>query len=106
MYTDTSTYMSEIVVADMKIGLFFGADAEISYGLPSGGKFALDIFKASVSDQKQQFKDDLKKIDTRSLYAREWLPTNIHQKPVYHMRTVEKLIGITCLSIAKLDLLL
>lgn len=29
----------------MKVGFFFGAGAEISYGMPSGGKFALNIFK-------------------------------------------------------------
>ena len=27
----------------MKIGLFFGAGAELGYGLPSGGKFAIDL---------------------------------------------------------------
>ena len=32
----------------MKVGFFFGAGAEISYGMPSGGKFALNIFKKSV----------------------------------------------------------
>lgn len=30
-----------------KIGFLFGAGAEIGYGLPSGGKFVLDIFKGS-----------------------------------------------------------
>ena len=29
----------------MKLSFLFGAGAEISYGLPSGGKFALDIFR-------------------------------------------------------------
>lgn len=29
----------------MKYGFLFGAGAEIGYGLPSGGEFALGIFK-------------------------------------------------------------
>ena len=37
----------------MKVGFFFGAGAEISYGMPSGGKFALNIFKKSVEDHKE-----------------------------------------------------
>jgi hypothetical protein len=28
-----------------KLGFLFGAGAEICYGLPTGGKFALDIFR-------------------------------------------------------------
>ena len=35
-----------------KIGFLFGAGAEISYGMPSGGKFALDIFRHSTQDSK------------------------------------------------------
>ena len=34
----------------MKYGFLFGAGAEIGYGLPSGGKFALDIFRYDVSE--------------------------------------------------------
>ena len=29
----------------MKYGFLFGAGAEAAYGLPSGGKFALEIFR-------------------------------------------------------------
>ena len=44
-----------------KIGFFFGAGAEIPYGMPSGGKFALNIFKNSVDAYKEQLKEALKK---------------------------------------------
>ena len=54
----------------MKVGFFFGAGAEISYGMPSGGKFALNIFKKSVEDHKEQLKADLKQIDKSGTYAR------------------------------------
>ncbi len=30
---------------EYKLGFFFGAGAEVGYGLPSGGRFALDIFR-------------------------------------------------------------
>ena len=32
-------------MSNKKFGLFFGAGAEIAYGLPSGGRFALEIFQ-------------------------------------------------------------
>ena len=33
----------------MKIGFLFGAGAEIGYGLPTGGKFALEIFRQDTA---------------------------------------------------------
>ena len=41
----------------MKVGLFFGADAEISYGLPSGGKFAIDLFRQDPTPYKKKFRE-------------------------------------------------
>ena len=35
-----------------KIGLFFGAGAEMEYGLPSGGKFAIDLFRQDPTKYK------------------------------------------------------
>jgi hypothetical protein len=43
----------------MKIGLFFGAGAEVGYGLPSGGKFAIDLFRHDVSGQKKSLRAEL-----------------------------------------------
>lgn len=67
----------------IKIGFFFGAGAEISYGMPSGGKFAIDIFKKPVDIHKKQLKEDLSKIDPSGAYARNWLPPDVKNKPVY-----------------------
>ncbi len=39
----------------MKYGFLFGAGAEMGYGLPSGGRFALDIFRHDSSKSKQVF---------------------------------------------------
>ena len=38
-----------------KLSIFFGAGAEMGYGLPSGGKFALDIFRVSNEEDKEAF---------------------------------------------------
>lgn len=65
-----------------KIGLFFGAGAEISYGLPSGGRFALDIFKMDNSNDKATFKKMLAEIDKRSIYASKWLPSDYLKRTV------------------------
>lgn len=62
-----------------KISLFFGAGAECSYGLPSGGKFALDIFKMSTVKDKETFKAQLSSIDSTSRYAK-WLPDDFMSK--------------------------
>ena len=60
----------------MKVGFFFGAGAEIGYGLPSGGKFAIDLFRQDVSDHKKRLREQLGKIDPRTNYATSWLPEN------------------------------
>lgn len=65
-----------------KIGLFFGAGAEIAYGLPSGGRFALDIFSMDSTQDKKEFKEMLGKVDSRSPYATKWLPDNYASRSV------------------------
>lgn len=65
-----------------KIGLFFGAGAEMAYGLPSGGEFALDIFRQDISGPKRKFKEILRTIDSRSQYASKWLPDNYQTRPI------------------------
>lgn len=66
-----------------KIGLFFGAGAEISYGMPSGGEFALDIFRAGVEEGKNNFNEMRSKISKSSAYARNWLPKNYEARTIY-----------------------
>lgn len=62
-----------------KLALFFGAGAECSYGLPSGGKFALDIFKMNTAKDKESLKEQLKNIDKQSPYS-NWLPDDFENK--------------------------
>lgn len=62
-----------------KISLFFGAGAECSYGLPSGGKFALDIFRMATVKDKETFKVQLSSVDSTSRYAK-WLPDDFMSK--------------------------
>lgn len=63
-----------------KVGFFFGAGAEIGYGLPSGGKFALEIFKGSKEEDREKFRDQLAKINLQSQIATQWLPANFQSK--------------------------
>lgn len=66
----------------MKIGLFFGAGAECSYGLPSGGQFALDIFRQPPKVQREKFRNILENIDSLSPYAVNWLPKEYYKKRI------------------------
>ncbi|GIM45843.1 hypothetical protein DNHGIG_13920 [Collibacillus ludicampi] len=66
-----------------KISLFFGAGAEIGYGLPSGGKFALDLFRTPVDEDKAEFRKQLEKINNTSTYAVKWLPNDYQKKRVH-----------------------
>lgn len=66
----------------MKIGFLFGAGAEIGYGLPSGGKFALEIFRQDTSKIKELFKEQRDEINDSTNYAGTWLPDNYKNKSV------------------------
>jgi hypothetical protein len=59
-----------------KLSVFFGAGAEIGYGLPSGGKFALEIFRVSNEVDKENFREQIQNINPRSQIASQWLPDN------------------------------
>jgi hypothetical protein len=63
-----------------KLSVFFGAGAEIGYGLPSGGKFALEIFRSPNEQDKEAFRGQIQNIDTRSQIASQWLPDNYLNK--------------------------
>lgn len=67
----------------MNIGLFFGAGAEISYGLPSGGKFAMDLFRQDPSEAKAHLREQLERINLGSNYATEWLPNDFMNKRIH-----------------------
>ena len=68
----------------MKIGFFFGAGAEIGYGLPSGGKFAIDLFRQDPTSHKTQLRKILTDhIDPMTPYATNWLPDNYKTRSIY-----------------------
>lgn len=66
----------------MKYGILFGAGAEIGYGLPSGGKFALNIFRHDVSKSKNFFKKMRDGVDNTTSYASDWLPAGFKDKNI------------------------
>lgn len=69
-------------MTNQSISLFFGAGAEISYGMPNGGEFALNIFRQSQVEAKKRFKDEISRINPSSFQAREWLPENYLEKQI------------------------
>lgn len=64
-----------------KIGFLFGAGAEIDYGLPTGGKFALDIFREDITKSKDEFKEMRMNIDKTGKYTK-WLPDDYLEKNI------------------------
>ena len=66
----------------MKVGFLFGAGAELSYDMPNGGKFALDIFRRDSSLAKEEFKENRSRIDLGSNYATSWLPVDFETKNI------------------------
>lgn len=69
----------------MKYGFLFGAGAEIVYGLPSGGRFALDIFRFDASESKILFKEMRDMVDPTTYYASQWLPYGYMEKTSVHL---------------------
>lgn len=67
---------------DKKIGFLFGAGAEIGYGMPSGGKFALDIFRFDSKNAKEIFRQMRDGIDNSTQYASQWLPEDFDSKKI------------------------
>jgi len=67
----------------MKLGLFFGAGAEIPYGLPSGGKFAIELFRLDPTEEKQKLRSELQAINRHTAYATKWLPDKFWSKNLH-----------------------
>ncbi len=65
--------MQEEVNKIPKVAFFFGAGAEAPYGLPSGGEFALEIFRTIGTEDKKSLKHEVSKIKSTSHQA-SWLP--------------------------------
>lgn len=66
----------------MKYGFLFGAGAEVGYGMPSGGKFALDIFREDASSSKAEFRKMREEVDSTTNYGRKWLPEDFQNKNI------------------------
>jgi len=64
-----------------KIGFMFGAGAEMSYDMPSGGDFALNIFRVDSTENKEKFKSQRPTI-TKDPNYRNWLPEKFETKQV------------------------
>lgn len=56
-----------------KVAFFFGAGAESPYGLPSGGEFALEIFRTIGTQDKDLLREEIKKVKQTGSQA-AWLP--------------------------------
>lgn len=65
------------------IGFLFGAGAEINYGMPSGGKFALDIFRQNPELAKEDFRKMREGIDKSTSYASRYLPEDYEKNNVH-----------------------
>lgn len=68
------------LVTILKFGFLFGAGAEIDYNMPSGGTFALEIFRRDASGSKTKFKTMRDAVNSRSRYAASWLPVDYKTK--------------------------
>ena len=66
----------------MKYGFLFGTGAEYAYKLPSGGRFALDIFRQDTTESKNEFKEMRMNVDPTTPYAADWLPDNYLNKNI------------------------
>lgn len=79
-----------------KIGFMFGAGAEISYGLPSSGEFALNIFRQDLSESKNIFENQRKSVGGDKNYEK-WLPDNFSSKRVtpFSIKSFEDIIKST-----------
>lgn len=80
-----------------KIGFLFGAGAEFSYGMPSGGKFALDIFRQPVDKPKAKLKKMRDEVNAGTGYATNWLPSDYRDKSIraYTQRVYDSIIRDT-----------
>ena len=97
----------------MKYGFLFGAGAKIAYKLPSGGRFALDIFMQDTAGPKEKFRKMREEVDSTTAYASQCLPKdylgkniNTFGKPVFQniiMSTVEHRRGTNIKKVNDLD---
>lgn len=66
----------------VQMSLFFGAGAEAGYGMPTGGRFALEIFRRSLDGERDLFQKMRASVNPLSTYATKWLPKDYASKRV------------------------
>lgn len=69
-----------------KVSFLFGAGAEICFDMPSGNRFALDIFLQDTSEAKYEVKTMLKRVSkdqTNSNYKNKWFPPNFENRSIF-----------------------
>ncbi|WP_203074832.1 hypothetical protein [Falsiroseomonas ponticola] len=64
------------------MSLFFGAGAEVGYDMPTGGRFALEIFRRPLDGEREIFQKMRASINPLSTYATKWLPKDYASKRV------------------------
>lgn len=69
-------------MTENKIGFLFGAGAEVGYGMPTGGNFALEIFRYPNDESKDILKDMIGHVEKGSSYAAKWLPKDYDKKKI------------------------
>lgn len=87
----------EIKTSLKKYGFLFGAGAELAYNMPSGGQFALDIFRQNPTASREYFKEMRGKVNPSTTYANEWLPDGYLSKliSVFGKSVFESIISST-----------
>lgn len=66
---------------NLKYAFFFGAGAEVPYGMPSGGEFALEIFRSIGAEDKTSLREQISKVD-KSSHQISWFPDDVENKSV------------------------
>lgn len=66
----------------VRLSFFFGAGAEVAYGLPTGGRFALEVVRRA-KDPVDDFKADRTRVNAGCSPAyRNWLPADLMKQRV------------------------
>lgn len=71
------------------LSFFFGAGAEVAYGLPTGGRFALEVVRRA-KDPVEDFKADRTRIAGACTPAyRKWLPSDLTKRSISKLGKAE-----------------
>jgi len=72
-----------------RIAFFFGAGAELAYGLPTGGRFALEVIRRA-KDPAEAFKMDRARVAAScTAEYRDWLPADFATRTVSRLGKAE-----------------